>query len=91
MNCFYTESSHPVKKKIGLLSTLSLKHQLELVFVQLLGEKDPLLVELDIFKLTRMTLSTELNNEATGWSEHKQHSYFSSATFLDTEVLYFIF
>lgn len=33
------------------------KHQLELLFLRLFGEKDPRLVELDIFKFTRMNLS----------------------------------
>lgn len=40
------------------------KHQLELVFVQLFGEKDPHLVELDIFKSAVMTMSAGLNAQA---------------------------
>jgi len=41
------------------------KHQLELLFVQFFGEKHPCLVELDIFRFTRMNLSIGLNTEAT--------------------------
>lgn len=40
------------------------KHQLEPVFVQLFGEKEPLLVKLDIIKFIRMALSTGLNIDA---------------------------
>lgn len=64
INCFYIETSHPIKKKRAIKNPFT-KRQLELVFVQLFGEKDPLLVELDIFKFTRMTLNTGINIEAT--------------------------
>lgn len=63
------------------------KHQLEPVYVQLFGEKDPLLVKLDIIKFIRMALSTGLNIDARlKWTQAALTLH--SSTLLDAELFY---
>lgn len=67
MNCFYTESSHPIQK--GSLSTPSLNITWNPYLFNYLLKNKTHLVELDVF--TMKNLSTELSTEATtlGWTQ----------------------